>query len=152
MTSPFVPSSFMYGDAPQGGALMPMIVAGRIPSDTIDKQYQSGYLWLSSLDFRNSDGTTGNGTAWIQAGNTAGTPNWTSLSSGAAGGVSTISDGSTQVLPIAGNIALVSTPNQVTVTSSAPSHELIFSIPSAFIAPGSIEATTSLEAIHQLTV
>ena len=50
MTSPFVPSSFMYGDAPQGGGLMPMVIAGRNPSNTIDKQYTAGYLWLSSLE------------------------------------------------------------------------------------------------------
>lgn len=146
MSSPFVPSSFTYGDLPQGGALTPIVVAGRVPSNTTDRQYQAGYLWLSSLD------QGGNGTAWIQAGNSAGTPNWTAVSAGSAGGVSTISDGSTQVFPSAGNIALVSTPNQVTVTSSAPSFELIFSIPAAFIAPGSIASTSTLTAGTSLTV
>ncbi len=152
MTSPFLPSSFSYNDSPQGGQPMPMIVSGRDPSDTIDKQYSAGYLWLSSLDYRNSNGTTGSGNLWVQSGNTAGTPNWTAVTAGSAGGVSTISDGSTQVFPVGGNIALVSTPNEVTVTSSAPSHELIFSIPSSFIAPGSITSTSTLTVGTTLAV
>lgn len=151
MTSPFLPSSFTYGDAPSGGAVMPMVVVGRDPSNTTDKNYPAGYLWLSSLD-QKVNGVAGSGNLFVQAGNSAGLPNWTIISAGAAGALNTLSDGSTLVLPIGGNIALVSTPNQVTVTSSGPSHELIFSIPGAFIAPGSIASTTTLTSGGALVV
>ncbi len=151
MTSPFLPSPFSYNDSPQGGQPMPMIIAGRDPSDTVDKQYAAGYLWLSSLDIK-INGVAGSGNLWVQSGNSAGSPNWTAVTAGAAGGVSTISDGATQVFPLAGNIALVSTPNQITVTSSVPSHELIFSIPTVFIAPGSIASTTTMTVGTTLAV
>jgi len=151
MSSPFVPSSFSYNDAPQGGALMPMIIAGRNPSNTIDKQYAAGYFWLSSLDIKNSNGTTGSGNMYYQGGNSGGTPSWT-LVSNSGGVLNTLSDGVTTVSPTGGNIALVGTTSQITVTSSAPSHELIFSIPNTFIAPGSIEATSSLESGTTLVV
>src|SRR5690349_12216209 len=101
MSSPLLPSPFQYNDLPQGGALMPMIVAKRDPSDNIDKQYASGYLWLSDL----SQG--GSGTLWVQSGTSAGLPNWNSLSAGVAGALNTLSDGSTQVSPSAGNIAII---------------------------------------------
>lgn len=146
MTSPFIPSSFTYGDAPQGGSVMPMIIAGRDPSDSIDKNYAAGYLWLSSLD------QGGSGNLWVQSGNSAGLPNWTAVTAGSAGGVSTLSDGATQVFPLVGNIGLVGTANQITVTSSAPSHELVFTIPAAFIAPGTIASTTTLTAGTSLSV
>ena len=55
MSSPFLPSSFMYGDSPQGSSICPLTVAKRDPSDTIDKSYVSGTLWLSDL----SQGGTG---------------------------------------------------------------------------------------------
>jgi len=154
MSSPFLPSSFSYNDAPQGGSLMPMILAPRDPSDTIDKQYAAGYLWLSSLDLRDSAGNTGSGTLFVQAGNQAGLPNWSALSPGAGGPLVSLSNGSITVLPsVSGNIALVGfNSNQIVVTSSVPTHELIFSIPNVFIAPGSIEATTSLESGTTLMV
>ncbi len=146
MTSPFIPCSFSYGDAPAGGSVMPMVIAGRDPSDTIDKQYQAGYLWLSSLDMG------GSGNMYVQSGNTSGEPNWTSVTAGAAGGVSTLSDGSTQVSPVGGNIALEGTANQITSTSDVSGHDITFSIPSVFIAPGSIKASTTLEVGTDLTV
>lgn len=151
MTSPFIPCPFTYNDAPGGGVIMPMIIAGRNPSDTQDKSQAAGYLWLSSLDIKNSDGTTGSGNLYIQAGTVAGLPNW-SLLSAASGALNALSDGSTQVLPTGGEIALVGTANQIVVTSSAPSHELIWSLPGAIITPGSLETTTSLEVGTDLTV
>jgi len=143
MTSPFVPSSFTYGDAPQGGVVMPMIIASRNPSNTIDKQFSAGYWWLSALP-------QGSGNLYYQGGNTGGVPNWT-LVSNSGGVLNTLSDGVTTVSPSGGNIALVGTTNQITVTSSAPSHELIFSIPSSFIAPGSISSTTTMTVGSNLT-
>jgi len=152
MSSPFLPSSFTYNDAPQGGALMPMIIAGRNPSNTTDKQYAAGYLWLSSLDIRNSDGTTGSGNMYYQGGNVAGVPSWT-LVSNSGGVLNTLSNGVTTVSPLGGNIALVGVnSNQIVVTASAPTHELIFSIPNTFIAPGSIASTTTMTVGTDLSV
>lgn len=145
MTSPFIPNSFTYGDAPQGGAVLPMIIAGRNPSNTTDSQYASGYWWLSDL------AQGGSGNMYYQGGNSSGSPNWT-LVSNSGGVLNTLSDGSTTVNPSGGNIAIVSTPNQITSTASAPSHEIILSIPGNFIAPGSIASTTTLTAGTTLTV
>jgi hypothetical protein len=75
MTSPMIPCPLQYNDAPQGGVLMPTILAGRNASNTIDINYGSGYLWLS--DFAQG----GSGTLFYQAGNKLGVPNWTSLTS-----------------------------------------------------------------------
>lgn len=79
MSSPLLPCPFSYGDLPQGGAIMPMIIASRDPTAQ-DINYLSGYLWLSDL----SQGGTGN--LFVQEGFTAGVPNWVALSvtSGAA--------------------------------------------------------------------
>jgi len=145
MTSPFIPNSFTYGDAPQGGSVMPMVIAGRDPSDTIDRQYDAGYLWLSAINLG------GSGLLFYQAGNQAGTPTWT-VSSSAAGALNTLSDGSTVVLPSGGNIALTGTANQITTTSSGPSHEIVFSLPNNLIAPGSVTSTTTMTAGTGLTV
>lgn len=140
MSSPFVPCSFTYGDLPAGGTVAPIIIEARNPSNTIDTQYSSGYFWLSDKSLRNSAGNPGSGNLYYQAGNTLGVPNWTLV--GSSGSVlSTISDGTTSVNPINSNIAIIGTANQVTVTASASLHQLAISIPSAFIAPGSITAT-----------
>lgn len=145
MTSPFIPNSFTYGDAPQGGVVMPMIIAGRDPSNTTDSQYAAGYLWLSSLD------QGGSGNMYYQGGNSAGVPSWT-LVSNSGGVLNTLSDGVTTVNPSGGNIALVGTSQEITVTSSAPSHELIFSLPSVVVAPGSLASTTTMTVGSDLTV
>lgn len=131
MSSPFVPASFSYGDLPQGGALAPIVVTGRAPSNTIDKQYQAGYFWLSSLDmYQIVAGVPvyGNGNLYYQAGNSSGNPNWV-----------LVSDASGPIVGING------TTNQVTVSVSAGGVATI-SIPTTFIAPGSIAATTTLTA------
>jgi hypothetical protein len=128
-----------------------MIIASRNPSNTTDKQYAAGYLWLSSLDLKDSSGNAGSGNMYYQGGNTSGIPNWT-LVSNSGGVLNTLSDGSTTVNPSGGNIAIVSTPNQITVTSSAPSHELIMTIPTTFISPGSIASVGNLTAGADLIV
>lgn len=130
MSSPFVPASFSYGDLPQGGQLAPIVLAARAPSNTVDKQYQAGYFWLSSLDMYQIVGgvpTYGNGNLYYQAGNSAGAPNWV-----------LVSDASGPIVGITG------TANQITVVNSSGSVTL--SIPATFIAPGSIAATTSVTA------
>lgn len=130
MSSPFVPANFTYGDLPQGGALTPIVVASRAPSNTIDKQYDAGYLWLSSLDKFQIVGSTpvyGNGNLYYQAGNSAGVPNWVLISDSSG--------------PIVG---IVGTANQITVTNVAGTVTL--TIPAVFIAPGSIASTTTMAA------
>ena len=130
MSSPFVPANFTYGDLPQGGALAPIVVSAHAPSNTVDKQYDAGYFWLSSLDKFQIVGSTpvyGNGNLYYQAGNSAGVPNWV-----------LISDASGSIVGING------TANQITVATTAGVATL--SIPAAFIAPGSIAATTTLTA------
>ena len=146
MSSPFIPCPFSYSDCPQGGVLMPMIVASRNPSDTQDAQYASGYFWLSDLS------SGGSGNLYVQSGNSAGLPNWTAVTAGAAGSVSTLSDGSTTVSPVGGNIAIVGTAGQIAATSSAPAHEIILTLPVAITTPGSLTTTTTLTVGTNLTV
>jgi len=146
MTSPFIPNSFTYGDAPQGGQVMPMVIAGRNPSDSTDSNYAAGYLWLSSLD------QGGSGNLYVQSGNTVGIPNWVAVTAGSAGGINTISDGSTQVSPVGGNIALEGTAQQILSTADVSAHSITFSIPAVFVAPGSIKSTSTIEVGTDLTV
>ena len=130
MSSPFVVSPISYGDLPQGGVLTPMVVAARAPSNTIDIQYTAGYLWLDSLDlYQIVAGVPvyGTGSLYYQAGNSLGKPNWVLISD--------------LVGPVE---AVVGTTNQITVVTSAGTATI--SIPSVFIAPGSIAATTTLTA------
>lgn len=130
MSSPFVPSPFTYGDLPQGGVLTPMVVSPRAPSNTIDIQYTAGYLWLDSLDlYQIVAGVPvyGNGNLYYQAGNSLGHPNWVLISD------------------LAGPVEAVhGTTNQITVVTSAGTATI--SIPSVFIAPGSIASTTTIAA------
>ena len=152
MTSPFIPSSFTYGDAPQGGNVMPMIIAGRNPSDTIDTQYDSGYFWLSALNL-SVNGVPGSGNLYIQAGNQAGLPNWVALSAGAAGGVASLSDGANTVLPGAGgNIRLLGTLGQIVVTGDAATHSLTFSLSASITFPGAVTVNGLLTAADGLSV
>ena len=66
MTSPFVVSPISYGDAPQGGVLMPMIIADRDP--TAADKYDIGYFWTNKTNF----------TFWVQTGYSSGVPQWES--------------------------------------------------------------------------
>jgi hypothetical protein len=70
---------------------------------------------------------------------------WIAMGSGATGGVVTVTgDSGGAISPVGGNIDLLGTADQITVTGTAGTET--FSIPNPFIAPGSIEATTSLTA------
>lgn len=74
------------------------------------------------------------------------TANWTLLGA-ASGDLSTLtSDGPTVVTPTSGNITLNGTANQITTTGSNSPGKVVLSVPSTFIAPGSIAATTTLTA------
>lgn len=110
MSSPFVPSSFTYGDLPQGGQLVPMVIAARNPSNTVDIQYNPGYLWLSSLNLFQIIGGVpvyGSGNLYYQAGTTAGVPNWIEIASG-SGNVTSIAGTADQIAASSptGNVVL----------------------------------------------
>lgn len=146
MSSPFIPCPYTSNDYSSGGNGAAMIISSRNPSSTQDRNVPSGFLWLSSLDLG------GSGTLFVQSGNTSGAPVWTSLSSGAAGALNTLSDGTIQVSPSGGNIAFVGTGNQLVVTGSAALHQFNLSLANAIIAPGSLTTTTTLASGTTLTV
>jgi len=145
MTSPFIPSSFTYGDAPQGGQVMPMIIASRNPSNIIDTQYASGYWWLSDI-FQG-----GSGNMYYQGGNSAGVPAWT-LVANSGGVLNTLSDGTITVAPLGGNIAIVGTANQVIVTGNAATHQLVLGLAGSVSFPGSVTVGTTLAVTGNATV
>lgn len=155
MSSPFIPCPLEYTDYPAGGSATPIIIAARDPSDSSDL-YPAGYLWLSSLDMYtldvNGQRVYGSGSIFVQSGNTAGSANWSAMTAGSSS-LNTLSDGSTIVSPSgSSNIALEGTANQITSTGDNPSHTITFSIPTTFIAPGSIASTSTLTAGSTLTV
>lgn len=146
VSSPFIPCPLTYTDFPAGGSAAPLIIAGRDPSDTQDKLYPAGYLWLSNIE------QGGTGSLFVQSGNSSGSANWSILSAGTSS-LNTLSDGSTIVSPSgSSNIALEGTANQITSTGSAAAHSITFSIPGTFIAPGSIASTSTLTAGTDLVV
>lgn len=144
MSSPFIPCPLQYNDFPAGGSSAALIIASRAP--TTSDQLPSGYLWLSDV-FQG-----GSGTLYVQSGNSAGDPNWSSLSSGSSS-LNTLSDGTNIVTPSgSSNIALEGTANQITSFGSDAAHTITFSIPATFIAPGSIASTSTMTVGTDLTV
>lgn len=92
---------------------------------TSDTAYVKGTLWLN----------TSASTAYMYSG-AAGL--WIALGSGTTGGVVTINS----LTPTAGNIIIAPTANQIGVANAGSTVTL--SIPAAFIAPGSIDSTTTI--------
>jgi len=81
----------------------------------------------------------------------AGAAYWVDLGSSEFGAVETLTGGSGGVLyPTNHNFNLLGTANQITSTGSGST--ITFSIPSAFIAPGSIASTTTITAATGLIV
>lgn len=95
-SSPFIPSSFTYGDLPYGGSLTPIIMAPRVPAST--DILPQGYLWLSDQTLG------GNGALYYQSGFTSGAPNWVLLSQAGAGVFTTLT-ASGNITSTAGNIS-----------------------------------------------
>lgn len=95
-SSPFIPSSFTYGDLPYGGSLTPIIMAPRVPAST--DILPQGYLWLSDQTLG------GNGALYYQSGFTSGAPNWVLLSQAGAGVFTTVT-ASGNITSTAGNIS-----------------------------------------------
>lgn len=74
-----------------------------------------------------------------------GLAHWVNMGSTLAGGIQTLTGGTGgPISPVLGNVNLAGTTNQITTTGSG--NTITFSIPSVFIAPGSIAATTTLTA------
>lgn len=66
MTSPFVVSPFTYGDAPNGGVVMPTVIATRDPGN--QDKYEIGYQWVNKS----------NNSYWVLTGFASGLPIWSS--------------------------------------------------------------------------
>jgi len=64
MTSPFIVSPISYGDSPNGGVVMPTVIATRDPGN--NDKYEIGYQWINKS----------NNSYWVITGYTAGVPNW----------------------------------------------------------------------------
>lgn len=97
---------------------------------TTDTAYVKGTLWLNKTA----------PAAFMYSG-AAGL--WISLGSGTTGAIVTLTGGSGGALsPTAGNMNLLGTANQITSTGSGST--ITFSIPSTFIAPGTIASTTTI--------
>ncbi len=108
-----------------------VIFAQRAPVTGTDVAFRKGDLWVDSTNLA----------SYQFAGDPAGT--WIALGTGAVGGVVTLTGGSGGARsPTAGNINLLGTASQITSTGSGST--ITFSIPAAFIAPGSIASTTTV--------
>lgn len=113
-------------------ALLPpdLQTAARAPTSS-DKAYVKGTLWLDTADSA--------AFMWPGSGN------WIALGSGTTGAITTLTGGSGGAIsPLAGNISILGTANQLTSTGSAGGHSITFSIPTTFIAPGTIASTTTI--------
>lgn len=109
-------------------ALLPpdLQTATRNPTTT-DTAYVKGTLWLNT-----------SAPASFMYSGAAGL--WIALGSGTTGGVVTVNS----LSPVAGNIIIAPTANQVGVANAG--HTVTLSIPSTFIAPGTIASTTTITA------
>lgn len=101
------------------------------PPTSADKAYIKGTLWLD----------TAASTAWMWPGS----GDWIALGSGTTGAIVTLTgDSGGAISPVAGNIDILGTANEIAVIGTAGT--LTLSLPSALIAPGSIATTTTLTA------
>lgn len=101
------------------------------PSTVFDSTIKLGTI---SIDYQNE-------VAYILVANSGGVLTWGEFGSGAGTGfVETINS----LSPVAGNIIIAGTTSEVSVANAG--HTVTLSVPSTFIAPGSIAATTSITA------
>jgi hypothetical protein len=108
-----------------------LVKSTRAPT-TNDRKYPIGSIWINQTTSTSYQLVTNPGI-------------WTILGSAAGGDIQTLTGGSGgALLPTAGNMNLLGTANQITSTGSGST--ITFSIPSAFTAPGSVTATTTLTA------
>lgn len=118
----------LYGlPQPLMNGIFPDIIAKRAPT-ALDTGYPIGQVWI----FKGQD-------AYILVGVAAGVATWISTTIGASA-VFTINGMS----PVAGDIEIVGTSNEITLTNAG--HTATLSIPTTFIAPGSIASTTTIHS------
>lgn len=114
------------------GLLVP-IIAKRDPT-TADTGYALAQPWNNKT----------NNTYWVLTSVAGGSASWSDLSSNGSGSVGTLSGDTGTASPVAGNIKIAGTTNQITTAASGST--VTVSVPTTFVAPGSIAATTSVTA------
>ncbi len=123
----------LYGTpSPLSNQSVPPVLAQRDPT-TSDTGYGSGQVWVD----------VNNGSIFILSSVGGGVATWLAYAS-VPGALLTLSGDSGTASPSAGDIAEVGTANQI-ITAAAGS-TVTWSIDPVFIAPGSIEATTTITA------
>lgn len=107
------------------------------PGTTFNILWKVGQIWIN----------TSSNTAYIltSIASSAGvtTPTWTLLES-ASGALNTLTGDTGTATPVANNVKISGTASEITTAASGSTVTL--SIPSAFVAPGSVTATTTLTA------
>ncbi len=83
MTSPFIPSPFIYGDIPGGGQAAVIVVSTVAPTVSQNQQ-QPGTFWINPEP-------SGSGNLYYLAGFSSGVPQWELIGT-ASGDVTTLSD------------------------------------------------------------
>ena len=119
-----------FGNRPEGVEVP--VIQTRNPQ-TYDWNYPLGKRWVNK-----SANTCYELTSITQSGG-VNTATWTALGGGTVA-ISTINSNA----PVSGNYVLAGTANQITATDTAGT--TTFSVPSSFVAPGSIAATTTVTA------
>lgn len=115
-----------------------LIFAQRAPVDGTDHAYNPGDLWVDQ-----------DGLAVYQFAGVTGAL-WIALGTGATGGVVTLTgDSGGPISPVAGNIDLLGTADQIVTTGTTET--ITFSLAEDIVAPGSLTATTFLEATTDIT-
>lgn len=112
-----------------------LVKANKAPTSA-DIAYVRGTLWLDIAD--------SSVFMWPGSGD------WISLGSGTTGAIVTLTgDSGGAISPVAGNIDILGTANQITTAGTAGT--ITFTLPAAIVAPGSLVTTTTLEATTTIT-
>ena len=130
-----VESQQAYGYPQPSQAIFPgPFITNRDPTaaDGQKKGFPIGQNWIN----------VSNNTVFVLTSDVAGTATWSISTAGSSNLDTLTGDSGGAITPSAGNISLLGTADEVTVTGTA--NTLTWSIPTTFIAPGSIEATTTL--------
>lgn len=108
------------------------IVTTRDPTST-DVNYVLSQVWVNKST----------PSLWYLGSKASGSATWIAAGSGTAGGVVTLTgDSGGAISPVAGNLDILGTANQVETTGTAGT--ITLSLPSAITAPGSLTTTTTL--------
>jgi hypothetical protein len=106
------------------------------PADGVNQQFPVGKIWVDTANFAVYI------LAGFQASNGMTQAHWELLTT-AAGTIATITTDSGVVIPVAGNVNILGTANQISTSGSGSTATV--SIPTTFITPGSAQVTTSLQ-------